>query len=91
MKFEIVLTSHVDDNDEPRDDRVGGSLTGNTAFQFPKKHHLQIFSISYLMNGQINTTDIRDFGKWSFMIFSKWMPKEEADDLDEFTQDILMN
>ena len=72
MKFEIVLTGHVDDNDEPRDDRVGGSLTGNTAFQ--KKHHLQIFSNSHLMNGQINTTDIRDLvtmRKWSFMIFSK--------------------
>ena len=46
------------------------------------------------MNGQINTTDIRDLvmmRKWSFMIFLKWMQKGEADDLDEFTQDILMN
>ena len=33
MKFEIVSTSHIDDNDEPGDHCVGGSLTGNMAFQ----------------------------------------------------------
>ena len=46
-EFRDLIDHHrqlvVDDNEEPGDDRVGGSLTGNTAFQFPKKHHLHIF------------------------------------------------